>query len=146
MATSVAVVMMPSPVLRVEKNACPKLQGSSGFLSRRVFLKCRVPCLVSVGNDRLVVRNAVSTTEKRDELSLFEDDYAENFRPPHITDVFDVPARPSSFCAKTRSVEALILFAHLFFWFRILGDLELFNVMSSVLASNFWSGNFHATL
>lgn len=54
-----------------------------------------------VGSNRLAVVNAVST-EKRDGFSkISDDDYAENFRPAHITDMFDIPARPSTFCAKT---------------------------------------------
>jgi len=124
MATSVAGVMMPCPWLRVEGiNPSAKLLGSSRFLSRGVSLQGRVPSSVSVARDCLIVRNAVSTTEKRDGFSskISDDDYAENFRPPHITDVFDIPARPSTFCAKTRSVGiASILTVH-FCWQCIVG-------------------------
>ena len=103
--------IMPSPGLRLQGNSA-KVLGSS-FLSpsssRSLAVasgKGRVPA-VSLGSSRnnsLVVRNVVSTdTEKRDGFArISEEDYAENFRPPHITDIFDIPARASTFCAKTR--------------------------------------------
>ena len=99
--------------LRVDGSSVTKLDGlGSSFLapatargSVRVALRgsrSRVPASVCGSQDRLVVRNAVST-EKIDAFATISDgDYAENFRPPHITDMFDIPARPSTFCAKSR--------------------------------------------
>jgi hypothetical protein len=82
--------------------------GSSSRILSLGASRSSVPGSVSlapgngVGSNRLAVVNAVST-EKRDGFSkISDDDYAENFRPAHITDMFDVPARPSTFCAKTR--------------------------------------------
>ncbi|KAG0623473.1 hypothetical protein M758_3G177000 [Ceratodon purpureus] len=106
-----AAGVMPSQGLRLERNPT-KVLGSS-FLSpsstRSLSMaagKSRVPAvsLQQQGSGRsnpLIIRNVVST-EKRDGFaSISEEDYAENFRPPHITDNFDIPARPSTFCAKT---------------------------------------------
>lgn len=108
MATVVVAGVILSPGLRVGGNSGTKLRSSS-FLSRSFPLGCSrtrdVPS-VSVAtqerSSRLLVRNAVTTEARDDFTKVSDDDYAENFRPPHITDVFDVPARPSTFCAKTR--------------------------------------------
>ncbi|KAG0597842.1 hypothetical protein M758_12G024500 [Ceratodon purpureus] len=107
--------VMASPGL-VEASSATKLGLGSSFVSKGARLgsltrslslgasRRLVPGSVSLaqgssgGSNRLGVRNAVST-ELFSKIS--DDDYAENFRPPHITDIFDVPARPSTFCAKT---------------------------------------------
>jgi len=94
MATSVAGVMVPSS----GQLTSPFLQARKCFAPLQA---ARVP--VGARRSNLIVCNAVSTETPRDGFGRVSDvdDYAENFRPPHITDLFDVPARPSTFCAKT---------------------------------------------
>lgn len=103
--------MMPSPLSARLRLA--DLSNGSAFLSSpsRSSLKFQghqQAAGVAVKRPAFVVRNVVST-EKRDGFPAIsdddederDDDYAENFRPPHITDIFDIPARSSTFCAKT---------------------------------------------
>lgn len=105
--------VLPSQGLRLEESYGKVLvssfltPSSSRSLSVATSGMGRVPAVSlqqqgSGRNSPLTVRNVVST-EKRDGFaSISDEDYAENFRPPHITDNFDISARPSSFCAKTR--------------------------------------------
>lgn len=104
--------LFPSSGLRVDGNATNTL--SSPFVSlslpnslsirrrksRTIALALNQP---DSGRSDHVVRKAVSTERREEERysTISEEDYAENFRPPHITDVFDISPRPSTFCAKT---------------------------------------------
>lgn len=104
--------VMASSGLRVDGWNATKVGVGSSFLlpttglSRRFSLGASKRRVGSVSpaqeGIRVGARNAVSTAKRGGFGKVSDDDYAENFRPPHITDVFDVPARPSTFCAKTR--------------------------------------------
>lgn len=113
MAMAVAVAgVMPSPTTGLGHGGTLSNALGSSFLSppSRSSLAVaasgkggRLSLATQQQRSPLVVSNVVST-EKRDGgfAAISDDDYAENFRPPHITDNFDIPARPSTFCAKTR--------------------------------------------